>query len=219
MSVGQTVRHRTTNERSEENLEGAIERVRRAGGGISTRVFLARALNAIASVASELDERSLTVVAGAPSDYDVLLQVLEEPETATRLKDPLASARLRGLRLRERLLAAEGGSISAAEVADLLHISRQAVNKRRRAGHLIGLSIGRHGYFYPTWQFNERGELLPGLKETLDILANHDPWMQAAFFLNPNASLNDVMPLALLRSGDIAMVLHAARLYGEQRAA
>jgi hypothetical protein len=38
-------------------------------------------------------------------------------------------------------------------------MSRQAVEKRRKAGRLIGVSLGRRGFGYPAWQFAERGRL------------------------------------------------------------
>lgn len=219
MSTDQAIRHQNATERSTGNLEGAIERIRRASGSIGTQVFLARVLNAVASITKELDERSLAAVAGAPSDYDVLLQILEEPEALARLEDPLGRARLRGLRMREQLLATEGGTISATEAANLLHISRQAVDKRRRVGHLIGLSIGRRGYAYPIWQFSDDGETLAGLADVLTLLSEHDPWMQTEFMLNPNALLGDMAPLELLRQGETERVARAARLFGEQSAA
>src|SRR5690606_41693050 len=68
-------------------------------------------------------------------------------------------ARLRGLRMRARLLAAEGGTLSSTEVADLLGITRQAVNKRRKAGRLIGLATGRRGYAYPARSEEHTSEL------------------------------------------------------------
>jgi len=131
--------------------------------------------------------------------------------------DLLARARLRGLDARARLLQAEGGPLSVDAVGRLLHITRQAVDKRRRAGRLLGLRIGRRGYAYPSWQFGEAGTL-PGLEEVLLDLLNHDPWMQVGFFLNGNVRLGGESPLAELRRGHVEAVQRAARAYGEQGA-
>ena len=54
--------------------------------------------------------------------------------------------RLRGLRAKRELIEAEGGVWTVDQVARHLHLTRQAVDKRRRAGRLIGLDVGRRGF-------------------------------------------------------------------------
>ena len=112
----------------------------------------------------------------------------------------------------------EGGSLSASAVAELLGISRQTVNKRRQAGQLLALSLGRHGYAYPIWQFSD-DDVLPGVPATLEKLEDHDPWMQARFFLTANKRLDDARPIEKLRNGDVDAVLQAAAVYCEHGAA
>src|SRR4029079_15271371 len=96
-------------------------------------------------------------------------------------RDPLAPARLRGLRLQQEILAAEGGTCSAQSFADTLRMTRQAIDKRRKRGALVGLNLGRCGYAYPVWQIG-----LAGLEEVLAELRNLDPWTQVAYMLAPN---------------------------------
>ncbi len=202
----------------------AATRVLQAAGDPRTRpaqtTFLARALQALARLATTLDERELGDAAGAPSDYAVLLRVLEHPEAQALLAadDALAPARLRGLRLRQEWLRAEGGTLSAQEVADVLGISRQAVDKRRRAGTLLAVDTGRHGYSYPAWQLTDSGTL-PGLEQVLAVLHDFDPWMQVAFFLTPHTRLTGITPLQALRAGQVDAVVKAAEMYGEHGAA
>lgn len=102
---------------------------------------------------------ALADAASAPTDVEVLVRVLQQPATLALLhaEDPLGPARLRGLAERQRLLGAEGGTWSAQEVASHLSVTRQAVNKRRQQGTLLGLDAGRHGYLYPAWQFARQG--------------------------------------------------------------
>jgi hypothetical protein len=178
--------------------------------------FLARAMNALSGIVQDLDEEALSHATGASSDRAVLLHALEHPSTVGVLEreDPLAEARLRGLRARDQILSAEGGTLSAGRVADHLRISRQAVDKRRQAGKLIGLDIGRHGYAYPSWQFDERG-VLPGLQDVLSNMRIRDPWMQAGFFLSGDPRLQGATPLERLRHGDVDAVVLAARGYGQ----
>jgi hypothetical protein len=202
------------------SLREATARLLRAGKRPVHTAFLARGLNALARLAENLEEGALSHAAGAPSDYAVLLYALEEPNVLTvlRRENPLARARLRGLDARTRLLEAEGGPLTVDEVARLLRITRQAVDKRRRVGRLLGLRTGRRGYAYPSWQFSNEG-MLSGLEEVLADLHGHDPWTQVGFFLNGNVRLGGKTPLAELRRGHVEAVRRAARVYGEQGAA
>ena len=183
------------------------------------QVFARRALRAVADLSRRMEEPSLREAVSAPSDYGVLLAALEaEPGFSLLTRDdPLAGARLRGLAARQDLLAREGGSLGVQEVAKLLRLSRQAVHKRHLAGRLLAIDCGRHGYVYPAWQFVPEG-VLPGLEEVLRALADHDSWMQLAFFVSENDALDDETPLAALRRDDLPAVLRAARLYGEHAA-
>jgi hypothetical protein len=132
--------------------------------------------------------------------------------------EPYQEALRRGREVRKELLAAEGGVLSGAQVADLLNLTRQAVDKRRRAGRLLGLSTGRRGLVYPAWQFTEGG-VLPGWEEVLGDLLDHDPWMQLVFMLTPDMWLDEETPLAELRRGQIDRVRRAASMLGEHGAA
>jgi hypothetical protein len=132
--------------------------------------------------------------------------------------EPYQEALRRGREAQRELLAAEGGVLSGAAVAELLGLSRQAVDKRRRSGRLIGLTTGRRGIVYPAWQFTERG-VLPGLEEVLEDLAGHDPWMQAIFMLTPDAWLDEQSPLAELKKGHLDRVRVAAQMLGVHGAA
>jgi len=150
------------------------------------------------------------------ADLEELVEVLGRPEVLAdvRRRDPLAAARLRGLRAKKRLLEAEGGVVPGRELAQAIGITRQAVDKRRLAGKLIGIDLGKRGYAYPVWQIG-----LNGMDAVLAELAEYDPWTQALFMLSANPWLNGETPLATLRRGELDEVLNAARLYGEQTAA
>ena len=157
-----------------------------------------------------------TVVENEITDLEELVEVLGRPEVLgdVRRRDPLTAARLRGLRAKKLMLEAEGGVVSGRELAHALGITRQAVDKRRLAGKLIGIDLGKRGYAYPVWQLG-----LNGLEAVLAELAAVDPWTQALFMLSTNPWLNGETPLATLRRGELDDVLNAARLYGEQTAA
>ena len=179
-------------------------------------IFFQRSLRAIEELQS-LDEKTLAEAVQAPTDYSVLLSALnaEEALTSIRAHDPLAGARLRGLEAKRKLVEAEGGALSTAQIASALQISRQAVDKRRKERKLLGVEVGKKGFRYPAWQIG-----LPHLEEVLEALGDRDCWEQIGFFLNPSALLEDRTPLDILQEGrpDIDDVLRAVSVYGEQGA-
>jgi hypothetical protein len=135
--------------------------------------------------------------------------IIEDLSTA----EPLTPAFIRGYEAKRKLIEQNGGTLSAEKVGELLGITRQTVEKRRQTGKLLALSIGRHGYRYPAWQFGESGTL-PGLDQVLSVLASHDQWMQIAFFVSGNSRLNNRAPREILAAGEIDRVLSAA-VYSE----
>lgn len=179
-----------------------------------------RAIRAVSKAIEKAPVEAIAQAATAASDIEVVVRALQQPDAIETLKtdDPLGPARLRGLNERARLLKAEGGTLTVDDVAEHLGITRQAVNKRRQQGTLIGLDAGRHGYLYPAWQFVREGTL-SGLEQVLEALEQHDAWMQHAFMLGRNARLGDITPLDALRNRRMEDVLKAARAFGEHGAA
>ncbi len=171
------------------------------------------------TVISQLHEAVLKEALKAPTEFGTILRALESPEVeaSVRDQDPLAMARLRGIETKRQILTGNGGVLSAEKVAEVLTISRQAVDKRRKAGRLIGVSLGRRGFGYPAWQFSEQGTL-PHLEAVLDALKPHDAWTKLVFLASENVATNGKKPLDVLRTGDAEKVLAAARRYGEQGA-
>jgi hypothetical protein len=125
------------------------------------------------------------------------------------IEDTLAIPRIKGLRIKHDLLRQEGGVISSRQVAEILGISRQAVDKRRLQGKLLAVSLGRRGYFYPLWQFGDKG-VLEGFEEVMEILRDEDPWTIMIFFLSKNSMLKNKKPLDKLRQRHLNEVLRAA---------
>jgi hypothetical protein len=181
---------------------------------------VARIVDAVTALTEESSGRALDRIARADSDFDVLYNLIAQPEFLSRLaeRDPLAPARVRALQMRERLIAAEGGALTAEQAASLYGITRQAIDNRRKRGSLLAVQLGRRGYRYPAWQFTETG-VLAGLDRVLAALETSSPWTRIAFMLNANAWLDGRRPLDLLRAGEIDAVIRAADRFGEQSAA
>lgn len=184
------------------------------------QIAATRALRAVSQAIVHAPIQALADAASAATDVEVLVRALQQPDAIEILKsdDRLGPARLRGLQERGRLLAVEGGTLSAPDAARHLHLSRQAVNKRRQQGALVGLNAGRHGYLYPAWQFVRAGTIA-GLEALLDGLKGHDPWMQHTFVVSRNARLQGETPLRAIREGKLNEALAAARAFGEHGAA
>jgi hypothetical protein len=178
--------------------------------------FFRRSLRAIEELQA-LDEKMLAEALEAPTDCSVLVAALrtEEALAGIRTRDPLAGARIRGIEAKRKLVETEGGTLSSAEVATALRITRQAVDKRRKQGRLLAVEFGRKGFRYPAWQFS-----LSNLEPVLAALRGRDGWEQLTFLLNPNTLLDDRTPLEVLREDKrgIDDVLRAASVYGEQAA-
>jgi len=183
-------------------------------------VFFSRAFNALSSITNELSSQSVEELTASSTDFELLVNAVSATSTAAASTDadPLIRAKLRGIEHRKRILEKLGGTLSAEQVSELIGISRQAVDRRRSQNQLIGLTQGKRGYAYPAFQF-EDGKTLDGLKEVLDALSGHDPWMQSIFFANGNDRLNGRTPLDALRQGKTEAVVRAAEAYGEQGAA
>lgn len=149
------------------------------------------------------------------SDFEKLVKVFTAPEVLEVLApdDPLAAARLKGVLVKRELLYEDGQPFKSDQVAQLLGISRQAVDKRRSKGQLLAVSLGRRGYFYPVWQFRD-SQVLAGLDKVLTALKEYDPWTQLMFMKTGDIRLDGATPKERLLSGDVDAVVEAASCYG-----
>jgi hypothetical protein len=181
--------------------------------------FYTRMLRAVAGLEDDLTTALIEEATAASTDQLVMLEAVGSAPWFTELaaKDPILEAKLRGLQLRQEMLQKSGGTLSSEGVAEVLQISRQAVDKRRGANQLFALTQGRRGYSYPSFQF-EDGKTLVGLDRVLANLSELDPWMQLQFFTSTHERLSGKTPLDVLRKGKVEDVVRVASGYGEQGA-
>ena len=200
-------------------LQIVLERIAAGAGTPLRAAFHARALNAFADLAERLPDERLCEILAESSNVGTLLAAMGQDDVIDLLRreDPLNAARLRAVQARQELLNAEGGVLSGEAVAARLGVTRQAVDKRRRAGTLLAVDTGRRGHLYPAWQLNETGALF-GLSSVLKELADHPPWARMHFFLTGDRRLGGRTPLVALRAGAVDEVRRAARNYGEHGA-
>jgi hypothetical protein len=130
----------------------------------------------------------------------------------------LAQALARGISVRERMAAEEGGSMSAEEAARYLGLTKQSVLNLYHGGKLLGWRSEKQAAVrLPVWQF-ANGQRLPGLANVLAVLSEPgtlDDWGKIGFFLQTHAVLGNKRPLDLLRDNRVEPVLKAAAEYVE----
>jgi len=131
-------------------------------------------------------------------------------------EDKLTNAMARGLSVREKMAASEGGSLSAEEAARQLDLTKQSVLNLYHAGKLLGWRTEKQrAVRFPAWQF-DGGRRLPGLEQVLARLSaasSLDDWAKIGFFLQTHRMLDNRRPLDLLREGNLNAVLKAADAY------
>jgi hypothetical protein len=129
----------------------------------------------------------------------------------------LANALARGITVRQKLMEAEGGSLSAEEAARELGISKTAILKRYQKGQIIAWRQERQNAArFPVWQFKEH-KVLEGLEEVLKVLnsaSRLDDFGRMLFFLSNMGFLGKKRPVDCLKAGQVKKVLQAAEGYG-----
>jgi hypothetical protein len=181
--------------------------------------FYSRVLRAFRRLETDLSATAIDEATAAPTDYMVAVEALSSAPGTTELiaEDPFIAAKFRGLKRKQKMLETAGGALTSEQVAEILSISRQAVDKRRAANQLLALTQGRRGYSYPSFQF-EDGKTISGLEEVLAELKDLDPWMQMVYFTSAHERLEGKTPLEGLKKGWVSEVKAAASGYGEQGA-
>lgn len=96
-------------------------------------------------------------------------------------------------------------------------ITRQAVSKRRG---LLALTTGSGRVVYPVLQFHASSPL-PGMDEVLSALPEGlvSRWTVASWLVSEQGDLHGRVPVHLLREGDVAPVVAAARRWAGALAA
>jgi hypothetical protein len=186
------------------------------------QAFLTRTGRALTRIAARMPRERLVAAVGAATDTDVLFRSLEDAaafgaEVNPDTPDPLTAALLRGAERKRAMLRAEGGVLSAQQLAHHLGITPQGVGRKRERNQVFWVDVG-DGYVYPAFQIGASG-LLAGVREVLAAFRVSDPWMRVNFMLTGDRRLDDRRPIDVLRAGAIADVVRAAAAYGEQGAA
>lgn len=184
----------------------------------------AKFLPALHAIIESLKQEDITDILAQNRPTFSLISAIERagvPEV--ELTDKEVQQKFKAIEMKEGMLERAGGTVGVNDVKEILGIGRQAVNKRRNAGKLIGLDLGGRGYQYPVCQFDEnKGGTVPGLEVVLEYLSpTETPWMALQFLVRDNPRLKGngkPRPIDRLKQGNVDPVIKAAKTHGEHGA-
>ncbi|HTB42760.1 MAG TPA: hypothetical protein VK741_03975 [Acetobacteraceae bacterium] len=118
--------------------------------------------------------------------------------------EPLADSIARGAETKADLVRRAGGLLTAVQMGHALGgISRQAVDKRRRAGQFLAVHVGAD-WRYPAAQADRDGCVPDGLASVIQAMRDAGPWATLDFLLAPDSVLGGLTPLDALKHGGAA---------------
>lgn len=165
--------------------------------------FQRRSMGALGRISAQASTETLTEALAATTDIGTLARVLGDADVlgpAVAELEPLAPLIARNAEHRLALLGEGGGTLSAEEVGRLLGITRQAVDKRRRANGLLAFRRAS-GWRYPRCQFDEGAHgLLAGMAKVVRAFADAGPWVTLDFLLAADDTLEGRSPIEALRA-------------------
>ena len=145
----------------------------------------------------------VVVVSGKAAQTDESAAVVDAD-----FEEALSQARNRGKALVAEILA-RPEMLSAADFAERVGTSRQAVNDKRKRHEVLGVKGATRGFRYPEWQLDEHGQ--PFLSATLPQLFQRliDAWAVFRFLTQTHPEL-DSTAIEALKRGRAAPVVAAA---------
>ena len=132
-------------------------------------------------------------------------------ESKPSAEPTLADALQRGQQALRQALAAEGGTLSLAEVAAQRNTNQAQVRNDFEHGRLLAIDVPPEGLRFPRWQFQ-----LQHLETILGAMSGFSTTEKLLFFLNTHTTLRGKTPIEVLsrRHGSPAAVLAAIEDYG-----
>lgn len=184
-----------------------------------TCVLRLRAHRALESVMKAMPSDALFEAAAAPRDLDALILAVSAGaiELPATQKDPMTGAMILAFDHRRQLLEQASPLLTAAEVQKILGVSRQAIDKRRERGSILGIRIG-HNWAYPQLQFDLEGggQVYPCLSKVLAIHKGDSAWVVLDSLLAADPAFGGMTLLQVVREGRVDLIdLYARQLMGD----
>jgi hypothetical protein len=92
-----------------------------------------------------------------------------------------------------------------------LGITRQAVHDRVRRRALLAVMTADGKTLYPAWQFNNAGQVVPHLREVLEVFRDvpAEDWSVAVWLTTPEEELDELTPAQWLLAGGAVEAVRA----------
>jgi hypothetical protein len=168
--------------------------------------FRRRAMEAIDRMTDTASAEALADALSAPTGAGAVARLLADVAAlgAAGELEPLADSIARGAGTKADLVRRSGGLLTGVQMGHVLGgISRQAVDKRRRAGQLLAVHVGAD-WRYPAAQADRDGSVPDGLASVVQAMRDAGPWATLDFLLSPDSVLGGLTPLDALKRGGAA---------------
>ncbi|NBJ13679.1 Rv2175c family DNA-binding protein [Microvirga arsenatis] len=200
-----------------EGIGQVLERAIEISGEPQKLALLSRAVKGFdAAINAPVNSADLVSILSSSTDVGALAKALtaaaSDPVVAKL--DPTAELVAAGAARKAELINLAGGLFSLQNVVSLLKITRQAIEKRRKAGTIIAVRTG-DDYRYPACQFTQDG-MVEGLDMVLKEMPVRADWMRLEWLLTPDEALDGLSPLEALKKGQLEDVLDVARAQGAE---
>ena len=107
--------------------------------------------------------------------------------------DPQLESSIASLEAEDALIQSAGGLKDAKWVGDYLSINPKSVAAKARRNELLAIARGDRN-LYPAFQFRN-GQVIPGIRELLEVLPLTNGWSRLSFLLAADPGLDDMSPI------------------------
>jgi hypothetical protein len=184
------------------------------------QTFLKRSVKMLERMSYAASLEALQAALASPTDMGGVASLLSDLApfgVDLSAVDPFVEAMARGVAVKRELLTDAGGAFTSSQVATVLGITRQAVDKRRIRHALLAVPNGSGEYLYPACQFTSDG-VIRGLEEVLQAFQMQSPWTQLSALMASAPALGGKTILEALKSGHAGKAVDLAASFGEQAA-
>jgi|ERR1041385_4126798 excisionase family DNA binding protein len=178
---------------------------------------LERGTRTLQNIFRKLRPKQLGALQTTSNEATFLIEVARlavEAGPKDAVENDFHQARLRGLARIAELRKIAEPCLETGEVCKLLGVSRETIRKKVDRKQLLALPKGSEDRVFPAFQFKE-GEVLPGIKEVLEILSTDSPFVALSFLLSRSPLFRNKTALEALKAGMVKEVIAEAGSYLE----
>jgi len=176
---------------------------------------LERGTKTLQTILSRLRPRQLGALQTTSNEATFLIEVARlavESGVEDGVENDFHQARLRALARVAELRKMAEPCLGTGQVCKLLGVSRETIRKKVDRKQLLALPKGSEDRVFPAFQFKE-GELLPGIKEVLEVLPGDSPFVALSFLLSRSPFFRNKTAVDALKAGMVKEVLAEAGSY------